>query len=120
MLVLDLSQGIAGPYCGRLLADQGARVIKIEPPLGDWMRDLGPGPDGTSASALYYNLGKESLMLDLKQARDLGRAMALASRADVVIESSRPGVMAKLGLGFEAVRARNARVIYLTSAPPIR
>jgi crotonobetainyl-CoA:carnitine CoA-transferase CaiB-like acyl-CoA transferase len=114
MLVLDLSQGIAGPYCGRLLADQGARVIKIEPPQGDWMRDLGPGPGGTSASALYYNLGKESLVLDLKQARDLDRAMALASRADVVIESSRPGVMAKLGLGFEAVRARNARVIYLT------
>ena len=57
MLVLDLSQGIAGPYCGRLLADQGARVLKVEPPQGDWMRALGPGPDGTSTSALYYNLG---------------------------------------------------------------
>ena len=66
MLVLDISQGIAGPYCGRLLADQGARVIKIEPRQGDWMRALGPGPGETSASALYYNLGKESLVLDLK------------------------------------------------------
>jgi crotonobetainyl-CoA:carnitine CoA-transferase CaiB-like acyl-CoA transferase len=114
LLVLDLSQGVAGPYCARLLADQGARVLKIEPPRGDWMRALGAGPDGTSTSALYYNLGKESLVLDLKDARDLGRALALAARADVVIESSRPGAMKKLGLGFEAVRARNTTVIYLT------
>jgi crotonobetainyl-CoA:carnitine CoA-transferase CaiB-like acyl-CoA transferase len=114
LLVLDLSQGIAGPYCGRLLADQGARVLKVEPPQGDWMRALGSGPGGTSTSALYYNLGKESLVLDLKQPDDLDRALALAARADVVIESSRPGTMARLGLGFEAVRARNARVIYLT------
>ena len=114
LLVLDLSQGIAGPYCARLLGDHGARVLKVEPPGGDWMRELGPGPGATSASALYYNLGKESLVLDLKLARDLGRALALAARADVVIESSRPGAMAKLGLGFEAVRARNAAVIYLS------
>jgi CoA:oxalate CoA-transferase len=113
-LVLDLSQGIAGPYCGRLLADQGARVLKVEPPQGDWMRALGPGPDGTSTSALYYNLGKESLVLDLKQPQDLDRALALSATADVVIESSRPGTMAKLGLSFEAVRARNPSVIYLT------
>lgn len=113
-LVLDLSQGIAGPYCGRLLADQGARVLKVEPPQGDWMRALGPGPGGTSTSAIYYNLGKESLVLDLKQAGDLDRALALAAKADVVIESSRPGTMTKLGIGFETVRARNPGVIYLT------
>ncbi len=99
LLALDLSQGVAGPYCGRLLADQGARVLKVEPPGGDWMRGLGAGPGATSAGALYYNLGKESLVLDLKDARDLGRALALAARADVVIESSRPGAMEKLGLG---------------------
>jgi len=113
-LVLDLSQGIAGPYCGRLLAEQGARVLKVEPPEGDWMRALGAAPDGSSASAHYYNLGKESLVLDLKLPRDLGRAPALARRADLVIESARPGVMAKLGLGFEAVRARNPEVVYLS------
>ena len=90
LLALDLSQGVAGPYCARLLADQGARVLKVEPPPGDWMRALGAGRGGTSASALYYNLGKESLVLDLKHAGDLGRALALAARADVVIESSRP------------------------------
>jgi crotonobetainyl-CoA:carnitine CoA-transferase CaiB-like acyl-CoA transferase len=114
ILVLDLSQGIAGPYCGRLLADHGARVLKVEPPRGDWMRALGPGPGATSTSALYYNLGKESLVLDLKQAPDLDRALALAARADVVIESSRPGTMAALGLGFDAVRARNPKIVYLT------
>jgi crotonobetainyl-CoA:carnitine CoA-transferase CaiB-like acyl-CoA transferase len=113
-LVLDLSQGIAGPYAARLLADQGARVLKIEPPQGDWMRELGAGPGGTSASAHYYNLGKESVTLDLKAPRNLARALALAARADVVIESARPGVMDRLGLGFEAVRALNPGVVYLS------
>ncbi len=114
LLVLDLSQGIAGPYCGRLLADHGARVLKVEPPQGDWMRELGAGPDSTSVSALYYNLGKQSLVLNLKDPRGLNRALALAERADVVIESARPGATAKLGIGFDAVRARNPSVIYLT------
>ena len=114
VLVADFSQGIAGPYCGRLMADHGARVIKVEPPAGDWMRALGAGPDGTSASCLYYNLGKESVVLDLKAAEGVERAMALAARADVVIESGRPGVMAGLGLGFDAVSARNPGVIYLS------
>ena len=114
LLVVDFSQGIAGPYCGRLMAEQGARVIKIEPPAGDWMRALGAGPEATSASALFYNLGKESVVLDLKAERGRERALALAARADVVIESGRPGVMDGLGLGFEAVRARNAGVVYLS------
>lgn len=112
--VLDLSQGIAGPYCARLLADWGARVLKVEPPAGDWMRKLGEGPAETSASAHYYNLGKQGLVLDLKDQRDLSRALALAEQADVVIESARPGVMAKMGLGFEAVKTRNPTVIYLS------
>jgi len=114
LVVLDLSQGIAAPYCARLLADQGARVIKVEPPQGDWMRALGAGPAGTSASAHYYNLGKQSLILDLKLPRDRDRALKLAERADVVIESARPGVMDRLGLGFDAVRARNPGVVYLS------
>jgi CoA:oxalate CoA-transferase len=113
-LVLDLSQGVAGPYCGRLFADHGARVLKVEPPPGDWMRALGPGPGNTSAGALYYNLGKESLVLDLKQPRGLDQAVALATRADVVIQSARPGVMSRLGLGYVAVRQRNPSVIYVS------
>jgi crotonobetainyl-CoA:carnitine CoA-transferase CaiB-like acyl-CoA transferase len=113
-LVLDLSQGVAGPYCGRLLADYGARVLKVEPPQGDWMRALGAGPQGTSASALYYNLGKESLILDLKQPDDLDRARKLATRADVLIESARPGAMEKLGLGYETVSTLNPAIIYVS------
>lgn len=114
VLVADFAQGIAGPYCGRLLADHGARVIKVEPPAGDWMRALGAGPEATSASCLYYNLGKESVAFDLKTAEGLERALALAARADVVIESARPSAMEKLGLGFAAVRARNPGVVYLS------
>ena len=64
------------------------------------------------ASAHYYNLGKEGLVLDLKDPRDLARAQALAARADVVIKSARPGVMTKLGLGFDAVKALNPGVVY--------
>lgn len=114
VLVVDFSQGIAGPYAARLLADQGARVLKVEPPAGDWMRQLGPGPDGSSANAHFYNLGKEGVALDLKDPRDRDRALALAARADVVVESARPGVMVRLGLGFEAVKALNPGVIYLS------
>ena len=114
VLVVDFSQGIAGPYCARLLADHGARVIKVEPPSGDWMRALGQGPDGTSASCIYYNLGKQGIILDLKDAGGRARALALAARADLVVESARPGAMQKLGLGFEVVRARNPGVIYLS------
>jgi CoA:oxalate CoA-transferase len=113
-LALDLTQGIAGPYAGRLLAEHGCRVIKVEPPDGDWIRQIGSGPGGTSINFLYYNLGKESVTLDLKTASGVGAALAIAERADVVLESARPGAMERLGLGFDAVKARNARVVYLS------
>ena len=113
-LALDLTQGIAGPYAGRLLAEHGARVIKVEPPEGDWIRQIGQGPGGTSVNFLYYNLGKESVTLDLKTPSGVAAALAIAGRADVVLESARPGVMDRLGLGFEAVRARNPGVVYLS------
>ena len=89
-LVLDMTQGIAGPYCGRLLAEHGARVIKLEPPQGDWIRKIGGGPGGQSVNYLYYNLGKEAVVLDLKTPDGLASALAIASRADVVLESARP------------------------------
>lgn len=113
-LVLDLSQGIAGPYAGRLLAEHGARVIKVEPPEGDWIRGIGSGPAGQSVNFLYYNLGKESVTIDLKTPDGLAAALAIADRADVVMENARPGVMDRLGIGFDAVRARNPRVVYLS------
>lgn len=113
-LALDLTQGIAGPYAGRLLAEHGCRVIKVEPPEGDWVRQIGSGPGGTSVNFLYYNLGKESVTLDLKTPGGLAAALAIAERADVVLESARPGVMDRLGIGFDAVSSRNPRVVYLS------
>ncbi len=113
-LALDLTQGIAGPYAGRLLAEHGCRVIKVEPPGGDWIRQIGSGPGGISVNFLYYNLGKESVTLDLKTPAGVAAALAIAERADVLLESARPGVMDRLGLGFEAVRARNPAITYLS------
>lgn len=113
-LVLDMSQGAAGPSCGMALAELGARVIKIEPTQGDWMRPLGAGVEGTSAFALYYNRGKESLALDLKSDKGRAAALKIAAQADLLIESGRPGVTDSLGLGFDAVKALNAAIQYLT------
>jgi CoA:oxalate CoA-transferase len=112
--VLDMSQGIAGPYVGRLLAEHGARVIKIEPPEGDWVRQIGSGPGGVSVNFLYYNLGKESVTLDLKTPAGVAAARAIASRADVFLESGRPGVTERLGLGFEKIKAVNPRIVYVS------
>ncbi|MDF2233657.1 CoA transferase [Albimonas sp. CAU 1670] len=114
-LVLDLSQGIAGPSCGMTMAELGARVIKVEPPAGDWIRNLGAAAaPGATAFSLYYNRGKESLTLDLKSRAGLDAALKLAAQADLLIESGRPGVTEKMGLGFEAVKALNPGIVYLT------
>ena len=113
-LVLDLSQGIAAPYCGRLLAEHGARVIKVEPPGGDWVRNIGGGPGDVSVNFLYYNFGKESIELDLKTSEGVEVAKRIAAKADVMLESARPGATDRLGLGFEAIRDLNPRIIYLS------
>ncbi len=112
--VLDMSQGIAGPSCGGYFAEHGARVIKIEPPEGDWMRHLGTRIDAMSSQTIAYNRGKESLALDLRKSEGRDIALKLAERADVAIESARPGVFERLGLGFEAIKARNPDVIYVS------
>jgi CoA:oxalate CoA-transferase len=114
LVVLDMSQGIAGPSCGGYFAEFGARVIKIEPPEGDWMRPLGTRLAGTSSQSILYNRGKESLALDLRKPEGRDIALRLAAGADVVIESARPGVMERLGLGFEAVKARQPDVVYVS------
>ena len=110
--VLDLSRVLAGPYCTALLADLGAEIIKLEPPAGDDYRHIGPFRDGESALFTLNNRGKQSLVLDLKAPADLATARAIASRVDVVVENVRPGVAARLGLGAEALRAENPRLIY--------
>jgi crotonobetainyl-CoA:carnitine CoA-transferase CaiB-like acyl-CoA transferase len=103
---------LAGPYCARLLADVGANVIKIEPPEGDDMRLRTPLRDGNSAYFGQLNAGKRSLALDLKSAEAIKLVHRLIAETDILVENFRPGVMDRLGLGYEALRAINPQLIY--------
>lgn len=118
LLVVDLTRVLAGPYATMLLADLGARVIKVETPgAGDDSRSIGPfaGP-GDSAYFTSVNRGKESIALDLKAPDDRAVFEALLARADVLVENFRPGAMARLGYGFEALHARFPRLIYAAAS----
>jgi CoA:oxalate CoA-transferase len=110
--VLDFSIMLAGPYCTRLLADVGADVIKIEPPEGDDMRLRTPLRDGNSAYFGQLNAGKRSLALDLKSADAIKLVHRLTAETDILVENFRPGVMDRLGLGYETLREINPRLIY--------
>jgi CoA:oxalate CoA-transferase len=110
--VLDFSIMLAGPYCARLLADVGADVIKIEPPEGDDMRLRTPLRDGHSTYFGQLNAGKRSLALDLKSPEAIKLVHRLVAETDVVVENFRPGVMDRLGLGYEALREINPRLIF--------
>jgi crotonobetainyl-CoA:carnitine CoA-transferase CaiB-like acyl-CoA transferase len=112
--VVDLSQGIAGPYCAMLLAQQGADVVKVEPPGGDWARTLGARYGDQTAFSVVGNLGKRAIALDLKQDADRAVLHRLAARADVFIEGFRPGVAERLGVHHAAIRASNPDVVYLS------
>ncbi|HST66021.1 MAG TPA: CoA transferase [Mycobacteriales bacterium] len=113
LLVLDLTRVLAGPFAGMMLADLGARVVKVERPgRGDDSRAYGPFVDGHSAYFARVNRGKESIALDLKSAADRDVLLALADRADVLLENFRPGVMDRLGLGADALAERNPRLVY--------
>lgn len=112
--VLDFGQGVASPYAGYLLAANGADVIKVEPPDGDWSRRLGTTYGSQSALSAVYNRGKRSLALDLKKPEAIETARKLAADADVLIEGFRPGVMDRLGLGYNALSRDNPRLIYLS------
>jgi crotonobetainyl-CoA:carnitine CoA-transferase CaiB-like acyl-CoA transferase len=112
--VLDLSQGVAGPYCGTLMALYGAEVIKVEPPGGDWARKLGTDYSGHSVLDLCANRGKRSICLDLKHADGRAVVQALADASDVLIEGFRPGVAERLGVGYQDIRARNPRILYVS------
>mgnify|MGYP000285982088 CR=1 FL=1 len=115
--VLDLTRVLAGPYCTMMLADLGARVIKIErPDGGDDARSFGPFIDknGVKKSAYFMSLnrGKESIALNLKAPEDRAIFEDLLSKADVLVENYRPGVMQKLGYGYEALSKSHPRLIY--------
>ncbi len=112
--VVDLSQGVAGPYCGMLLAQQGADVIKIEPSEGDWSRILGVTHGDQTAYSIPANLGKRSLVLDLKKDEARNVVDRLVGDADVFIEGFRPGVTDRLGFSYKRLRELNERLIYVS------
>jgi CoA:oxalate CoA-transferase len=115
--VIDLSRILAGPYCTFLMAEMGARVIKVEPPApGDDARAYGPYVNGVSTYFASINRGKESISLDLKAAKDKQIFEKLLERADVVVENFRPGTMEKLGYGWEALHARYPKLIYAAAS----
>ena len=115
--VLDLTRVLAGPFGTMILADLGARVIKIEvPPRGDDAREIGPFVEGRSAYFMSLNRGKESLALDLKDEGERALFDELIEHADVLVENFRPGVLAKLGYGWPDLHARNRRLIYVATS----
>lgn len=117
LLVIDLSRVLAGPYATMVLADLGARVIKVErPDGGDDARAYGPFIRGHSAYFASINRGKQSIALDLKAPDDRCIFEALLDRADVLIDNYRPGVMARLGYGWEALAARWPRLIHAATS----
>lgn len=112
LVVVDFTRVLAGPFSTALLADLGARVIKIEPPAGDDYRHIGPFAGKDSVLFAFANRGKESVSLDLKKPDDLEFARRLADHADIVVENFRPGVADKLDIGASLLMERNNRLIY--------
>ena len=115
--IIDLTMMLAGPYCTMMLADQGADVIKIEPPSGDVTRALGPFQSEDSARHFggYFqsiNRNKRSIVLNLKDEADRDILLKLIASADVLVENYRCGVMERLGLGYERLKATNSRLVY--------
>ena len=113
LFVLDLTSQLSGPYCAMMLADLGADVVKVERPgHGDDARAMGPHVKGESAPFMTFNRNKRSITIDLKTTDGCAIARRLAARADIVLENWRPGAAARLGLGWDDVRALNPRAIY--------
>jgi crotonobetainyl-CoA:carnitine CoA-transferase CaiB-like acyl-CoA transferase len=120
--VVDLSQGIAGPYCTSLLADSGAEVIKVEPPEGDYARRLGPFPDDDphpDRGGLFVHLNGNKKSVTLDTVTPSGRAVLrrLLEEADVLVESDPPGRLASLGLGYDDLKAELPALVYCSVTP---
>lgn len=115
--VLDLSRILAGPYCTFLMAELGARIIKVEaPPKGDDAREYGPFRGGKSTYFASINRGKQSIALDLKNSSDKRIFEALLVKADVLVENFRPGTMEKLGYGWADLHPRYPKLIYAAAS----
>jgi len=112
--LVDLTQHLAGPFCTMLLADMGAEVYKVEPPWGDASRASAQYPTvkGQNSYFMFVNRNKKSIALDLKSEKGVEVLKGLVEISDVVVENFRPGVMDRLGIGYEALKEVNPRVIY--------
>ena len=110
--VLDFTAVVSGPYCTRLLADMGATVIKVEADGGDLLRHAVPLSAAGSRYFAAFNAGKQSIVIDLKAPSGAAIARELAAKCDVVVENFRPGVMEKLGLGYDALADANPALVY--------
>ena len=106
--VLDFGQGVAGPYCAQLLADWGADVVKVEPPRGDWSRTMGQ----KGGVFLSVNRNKRGICVDLQDTGVQDAVRRAAEKADIIVESFRPGVMKKFGLDYGSLSARNPGLVY--------
>lgn len=119
LVVADFAQLAQGPFATQMLGDLGAEIIKIEPMKGDWMRHWSMANlfiEGEGASFLSFNRNKRSIAIDLKHPRGKEAALRIIDRADVLIENFRPGVMDRLGLGYETLAERNPRLVYCASS----
>src|SRR5436309_7986911 len=116
ILIVDLSRILAGPYCTHLMAELGARVIKVETPQGDDARQYGPFKNNKSTYFASINRGKESIALDLKSKDDRDIFERLLDKADVLVENFRPGTMERLGYGWETLHPRYPRLIYAAAS----
>jgi CoA:oxalate CoA-transferase len=117
IIIVDLSRILAGPYCTLLMAELGARVIKVEPPgQGDDARHYGPFRNGKSAYFSSVNRGKESISLDLKSPEGRDIFEHLLDKADALVENFRPGTMEKLGYGWETLHSRYPRLVYAAAS----
>jgi len=112
LMVADFTRVLSGPHCTRMLADLGADVIKIEPPAGDVTRFSAPRRNSMPSYYAQQNAGKRSVSINLARAEGSDLAMQICERADILVENFRPDVMDRFGLGYDAVAARNPRIIY--------
>jgi CoA:oxalate CoA-transferase len=112
--VLDLSRALSGPFAGRILADLGADVVKVELPGADIAQTFGKVVRGRSGLYSQLNAGKRSIMLDLRKPGDAARLLDLTAACDVVVESFRPGVLDRFGAGWAVLSAVNPRLVMLS------
>ena len=119
LIVADFSQLAQGPWATQMLGDMGADIIKIEPETGDWMRHYSYGnqyPKGESISFLSFNRNKRSIALNLKDPRGNKVAKDIIAKADILVENFRPGVMDRLGLGYDDMKKINPKLVYCSSS----